>query len=111
MGAPFNKISDFIFHKRPPPNGGPPLNRLIDEFATPVQDFFLRTHGEMPEFDSSTYRLTAGGEGKNPTPIFVPGFGASFFLKKKTPQIQYALHHPLGTRPIRPSPSQRPCVG
>src|SRR5260370_22904500 len=61
MGAPVNKNPDFIFHQRTPPNGGPPLNPLIDEFATPVQDFFLRTHGEMPEFDSSTYRLTARG--------------------------------------------------
>lgn len=36
------------------PSGGatdcrPPLNRLIDKFVTPAPDFFLRTHGDIPE--------------------------------------------------------------
>src|SRR5260370_41751593 len=83
MGAPVNKNPDFIFHQRTPPNGGPPLNRLIDEFATPVQDFFLRTHGEMPEFDSSTYRLTAGWARRSPQPNFLPGVCVSMFPQAK----------------------------
>ncbi|HYZ72736.1 MAG TPA: hypothetical protein VE641_06625, partial [Chthoniobacterales bacterium] len=60
------KNPDFIFHQETPPNGGPPLERLIEEFATPVSNFFLRTHGDIPEIDRSAFRLTVGGLVKRP---------------------------------------------
>ena len=35
------KSPDFVFHQKIPPNGGPTLNRLVEEFITPEVDFFL----------------------------------------------------------------------
>lgn len=61
MGLPVHKSPDFVFHQEVPPSGGPPLKRLIDEFVTPEPDFFLRTHGSIPEFDCSTFGLTVAG--------------------------------------------------
>jgi sulfite oxidase len=60
MGASVQKSPDFVFHQEVPPNGGPPLNRLVEEFVTPEPDFFLRTHGYIPELNHATYRLTVG---------------------------------------------------
>src|SRR5260370_8795189 len=94
MGAPVNKNPDFIFHQKTPPNGGPPLNRLIDEFATPVQDFFLRTHGDMPEFDSPTYRLTVGGMVKSPCQFSVQELAEHFRNKKNTATFQATVNRP-----------------
>ncbi|HEY2123111.1 MAG TPA: hypothetical protein VGH07_05925, partial [Chthoniobacterales bacterium] len=57
MGALVRKSPGFVFHQKMPPNGGPPLNRLVEEFVTSEADFFLRTHGDIPELDRSMYRL------------------------------------------------------
>ena len=61
MDALVRKSPDFVFHQKIPPNGGPTLNRLVEEFVTPENDFFLRTHGDLPEIGRSTYRLTIPG--------------------------------------------------
>jgi sulfite oxidase len=61
MGATVRKRPGFIFHQKVPPNGGPPLNRLVEAFVTPEADFFLRTHGDVPDLDRSGYRLTVAG--------------------------------------------------
>jgi sulfite oxidase len=61
MSALVHKSADFVFHQEVPPNGGPPLNRLIEEFVTPESNFFLRTHGDIPNLDHSVYRLTVSG--------------------------------------------------
>src|SRR5262252_9665620 len=34
MVAPLHKSADFVFHQKEPPNGGPPLCRLVEEFVT-----------------------------------------------------------------------------
>jgi len=61
MVVSLRKSADFVFHQKEPPNGSPPLCRLVEEFVTPEPDFFLRTHGDIPELDPSTYRLTVAG--------------------------------------------------
>ena len=90
VGVPVNKSPDFIFHQQSPPNGGPPLDRLIDEFATAVPDFFLRTHGDMPDFDDSTYRLTVGGLIKRPGQFSLQDLAERFRTKEIVSTLQCA---------------------
>jgi sulfite oxidase len=61
MDASITKNPDFVFHQKVPPNGGPPLSRLVEEFVTSESDFFLRTHGGIPELDPSSHRLSIRG--------------------------------------------------
>jgi len=106
VGVSANKSPDFIFHQETPPNGGPPLDRLIDEFATPVPDFFLRTHGDMPEFDGSTYRLTVGGLVKRPGQFSLQDLVERFRTKEITSTLQCAGNRRSSASAIKPVPNE-----
>ena len=102
MAALVNKNLDFIFHQKTPPNGGPPLERLIEEFVTPVSDFFLRTHGDIPELDSSTYRLTVGGLVKHPCEFTLTQLAGRFPAKAITATLQCAGNRRSSASAIKP---------
>ena len=105
MRAPVPKSPDFVFHQELPPNGGPPLNRLIDEFVTPVPDFFLRTHGNIPDFDRSTYRLTVGGLVNKPHQFSLTEL-EQFPLKEITATLQCAGNRRSSASAIKPVPNE-----
>jgi sulfite oxidase len=106
MGAPVSKNPDFIFHQKTPPNGGPPLHRLIEEFATPVQDFFLRIHGDIPELDGSTFRLKIGGLAKRPSEFSLKELAERFPVKEITATLQCAGNRRSSASAIKPVPNE-----
>jgi len=106
MVAPVSKSPDFIFHQKTPPNGGPPLQRLIEEFATPVPDFFLRTHGDIPEVDRSSFRLTVGGLVKRPCEFSLTELGERFPAKAITATLQCAGNRRSSASAIKPVPNE-----
>lgn len=57
---PFQKHPDFIIRSESPFNGGAEPHQLIESAITPVDLFFVRNHGDVPEVDRNTYRLTVG---------------------------------------------------
>src|SRR5437868_6435569 len=58
-----------IVHQKYPLNVGPPPELLRENFLTPQQHFFVRTHGTIPEVDSIQYRLTINGMVEQPLAI------------------------------------------
>jgi sulfite oxidase len=44
-----------------PFNAGTPLDLMTDNFITPEEIFFVRSHGNVPEVDPDSYRLHIGG--------------------------------------------------
>jgi sulfite oxidase len=84
------KSPDFVFHQKIPPNGGPPLNRLVEEFVTPEVDFFLRTHGDIPELGRSTYRLTVAGLVSRTYQFTLQELSERFSTKEITATLQCA---------------------
>ncbi len=56
-----DKHPDFIVRQQDPFNGGPPPERLLGQFTTPSDLFFVRNHGGVPAVDPSQYRLTVDG--------------------------------------------------
>ncbi|GJE79070.1 molybdopterin-dependent oxidoreductase [Methylorubrum thiocyanatum] len=50
-----------IVHGKMPFNAEPPLDRLRAAFRTEVGDFYVRSHGNLPEIDEATYRLAIRG--------------------------------------------------
>src|SRR5690606_14198206 len=44
-----------------PLNAEPALAPLAESWLTPVSQFFIRTHGNTPELDAKSYRLTVEG--------------------------------------------------
>lgn len=55
------KHPDFLFRQTEPPNGGPPPELMLRDFATAPDLFYVRNHGPTPTPDPATYRLRVGG--------------------------------------------------
>ncbi len=56
---PFNR--DLVIHQHTPFNAETPLSRLRKHFITATDDFYVRTHGNIPHVDERAYRLTVMG--------------------------------------------------
>ena len=106
MGALVHKSLDFVFHQEVPPNGGPPLNRLISGFATPAPDFFLRTHGGIPELDCTTYRLTVVGMDGKPYRFSLKELRQQFPVQEMTATLQCAGNRRCSASAIRALPNE-----
>ena len=61
--APANPVgsSDLIPRQTVPFNGEPPLNKLVENWITPVNSFFVRSHGNVPEIEPKNLELTIDG--------------------------------------------------
>ena len=106
MGALIRKSPDFVFHQEVPPNGGPPLNRLISGFVTPEPDFFLRTHGDIPELDCTTYRLTVAGLVGKPYRFSLKELRQEFPVQETTATLQCAGNRRCSASAIKAVPNE-----
>ncbi len=50
-----------IYHTRIPANAEPPLGELIENWITPNDRFYIRSHAPVPEIAVGTYRLVVEG--------------------------------------------------
>src|SRR5262245_26847826 len=62
----FDKHPDFVVRQENPFNAGPPPRLLSQSFITPTNLFFVRSHGDVPEVDASSYRLEINGKVSRP---------------------------------------------
>lgn len=60
-GAADAEGADWIVHSEVPHNAEPALPGLIESWITPVEKFFIRTHGPNPTIDAKAHRITVGG--------------------------------------------------
>jgi len=51
---------DLIVHSRSPFNAEPPLARLRAAFVTPQRDFYVRSHGNVPQLHGIVCGSSAG---------------------------------------------------
>ena len=68
MSAPFGKHPDTLVRQDRPFNAGPPPRHLA-RFLTPVEHFFVRSHGDVPQVDPGSYRLILNGMVRKPLRI------------------------------------------
>ena len=57
----FQRKDRLIVHGKAPYNAEPPLDRLRAAFLTDQADFYVRSHGDIPDLDADSYRLTVDG--------------------------------------------------
>ena len=55
------KRAGMIVHEQEPYNAEPPRAALAENVITPVEVFYGRNHGAMPEIDPRAWRLRVGG--------------------------------------------------
>ena len=53
--------SEMIVHSEVPYNAEPPLDRLRAAVITAQRDFYVRSHGTIPQIDGSKHRLLVDG--------------------------------------------------
>lgn len=68
MRAPFGKHPDTLVRQERPFNAGPPPQHLR-RFVTPVEHFFVRNHGDVPQVDPDSFRLVLNGRIRKPLRI------------------------------------------
>lgn len=54
-------LPDLITRQVSPFNGEPPLSKLVEKWITPVNSFFVRSHGNVPTIDAKELTLTIDG--------------------------------------------------
>ncbi|MBV9390986.1 MAG: sulfite oxidase [Verrucomicrobia bacterium] len=106
MDEAVHKSPDFVFHQEMPPNGGPSLNRLVEEFITPETDFFLRTHGNIPQLASPTHRLTIGGLVSRPCQFSLEELFERFPTREITATLQCAGNRRSGASAFKQVPNE-----
>ena len=60
------KSEHLVVHSREPFNAEPALARLREHFVTAADDFYVRSHGNVPSVDLEAFRLTVGGRVRAP---------------------------------------------
>ncbi len=58
--------SRLFVHSKAPMNAEPLLPDLVKSWVTPIESFFIRSHGNTPVLDGSSYRLTVEGMVEKP---------------------------------------------
>lgn len=82
--------SELIVHKADPLNAEPPLDRLRAAFITPIERFYIRTHGEIPELDGTAHRLRVEGLVSAPLELSMDELRTRFPRRAVTATLQCA---------------------
>ena len=61
MSSLAERKARLIVHGEAPYNAEPPLARLRASYRTAADDFYVRSHGDLPEIDADGYRLRLDG--------------------------------------------------
>lgn len=64
-----------LVHSQAPMNAEPPLPDLVKSWITPVETFFIRSHGNTPEIKGDSYRLSVEGLVEKPLTLSLAELG------------------------------------
>jgi len=70
---------------------------------TGQQDFYVRSHGNIPRLDGTTHRLRVGGMVQTPLDLSVPELRARFPARTVTAVMQCAGNRRADLQPVRPT--------
>ncbi len=73
-----NPTRALIVHGTKPLNAEPPLDRLRGDFLTDVANFYIRSHGDMPNLDSATHKVRVTGQVARPFDFTVGDLKVAF---------------------------------
>jgi sulfite oxidase len=84
------KSNAFALVRARPLNGGPLLAHLAAHQLTPLDSFFVRNHGEVPDIDARTFRLRVGGLARTPLNLSLSELKQDFPLVEVEAALQCA---------------------
>src|ERR1700743_1375720 len=96
-----------IVRQESPLNAGPELHILGEQFFTPNDLFFIRSHGDVPNVDLAAYRLTVGGMVGRPLSLSLADLRRSPKLEV-TATLQCAGNRRQEMAAVEPIPGELP---
>ena len=92
-----------VVHSRTPFNAEPSLDRLRASFVTAAQDFYVRSHGDIPKLEASTHRLRVEGRVGRPLDLSVHELQALAPHRTLGAVLQCAGNRRADLQPVRPT--------
>ena len=102
MSDPSRTSPDMIVHSTQPYNAEPPLRRLRAALVTARSDFYVRSHGDVPDLDEATHRLRVGGQVAVPLDLSMAGLRGRFARRSVTATLQCAGNRRADLQRVRP---------
>ncbi len=103
MFNPFRSKPDLIVRSEKPYNAEPPLGRLRACMTTAQQDFYVRSHGDIPHLDPATHRLRVGGRVATPLDLSMAELRQRFAERSVIAVMQCAGNRRADMQPVRPT--------
>ena len=93
---------DLIVHSQHPYNAEPPTPLLRASFVTPVDAFYVRSHGDIPAIDAGSHRLRVTGRVKHTLDLSMDELRDRFPARSVTATLQCAGNRRADMQRVRP---------
>ncbi|MBV8524285.1 MAG: molybdopterin-dependent oxidoreductase [Acetobacteraceae bacterium] len=93
---------DLIVHQSAPLNAEPPLDRLRASFVTPIERFYIRSHGSIPRLDFDQHHLKVNGLVGRPLELSMRELQERFPRKTVMATLQCAGNRRSELNEVRP---------
>ncbi len=104
----WGKRTDLVVHGEDPFNAEPPRSALVDETVTPLDAFYVRNHGPVPEIDPSSWRLRVDGLVEDELELSLEELRARFAHHELAATLQCAGNRRVGFLSFRDIPGEAP---
>ena len=104
----FDKRADMLVHEVEPFNAEPTPAALAAAFVTPVDTFYSRNHGAVPDLDPATWRLVLAGLVERELELSMEDLRARFETCTVTATLQCAGNRRIGLIAVRDIPGRAP---
>ena len=104
----WGKRDDMIVHEQEPYNAEPPRSVLADGMLTPVDSFYSRNHGPVPDLDPETWRLAVDGLVDTELTLSLSELRERFTTHSLTATMQCAGNRRAGLIAVRDIPGEDP---
>ncbi len=94
-------IPKLIVHSRTPFNAEPPLPLLRRSFNTPQEQFYVRSHGDVPALDGDRHRFRVDGRVARPLDLSLAELRARFEAHTVAAVMQCAGNRRADLQPVR----------
>lgn len=105
---PDTKRADMIVHEQEPYNAEPPRSALLDDLVTPVETFYSRNHGPVPQLDAGSWRLVVDGLVREPLSLSLDDLRTAFPERGVTATLQCAGARRADLLAVRDIPGEAP---
>lgn len=106
--ARWGKREDMIVHETDPYNAEPAPHALAGRHLTPVDAFYTRNHGPIPDLDPTTWRLRIGGLVATPLELTMTSLQEDFGQHSVTATLQCAGNRRADLNQVRHVPGEDP---